>query len=133
MREWRIRFGLPANAMANGTNPLGLLDEMRDLGECRIVVDTSKVPVLAALEPRDIHLRWDVTLKTERPRADIEDVFIFVMDDMELDITEVATERPAAATKPAEAPVAKAVVVTEREAPAVQAANDSRQANGWTK
>ena len=128
LREWRIRFGLPANAMANGTNPLGLLDEMRDLGECRIVVDTSKVPVLAALEPRDIHLRWDVTLKTERPRADIEDVFIFVMDDMELDIAEVAAERPAAAAKPAEAPIAKAVVVTEREIPAVQAANDSRQA-----
>ncbi|MGO8470097.1 hypothetical protein AB9F45_37475, partial [Rhizobium leguminosarum] len=30
----RIRFSLPANSMANGTNPLGLLDELRDLGEC---------------------------------------------------------------------------------------------------
>jgi two-component system chemotaxis sensor kinase CheA len=128
LREWRIRFSLPINAMANGTNPLGLLDEMRDLGECRIVADTSKVPELSALEPRDIHIGWDVTLKTERPRADIEDVFIFVMDDMELDIAEVAAERPAAAAKPAETPIAKAVVVTEREATAIQAANDSKQA-----
>ena len=124
MREWRIRFSLPVNAMANGTNPLGLLDEMRDLGECRIVADAAKVPVLADLNPRDIHLSWDVTLKTDKPRSDIEDVFIFVMDDMELDITEIAVERPV--TVPA--PMPKAVVVTEREAPAVQAANDSKQA-----
>ncbi|MCW5709512.1 chemotaxis protein CheA [Shinella sp.] len=128
LSEWRIRFSLPVNAMANGTNPLGLLDEMRDLGECRIVADTAKVPELSALEPRDIHISWDVTLKTERPRADIEDVFIFVMDDMELEITEVAVERPAAEAKPAVTPIAKAVVVAERDAPAVQAANDSKQA-----
>ncbi|MEW9616542.1 chemotaxis protein CheA [Shinella sp. S4-D37] len=128
LREWRIRFSLPANAMANGTNPLGLLDEMRDLGDCRIVADTSKVPELSALEPRDIHISWDVTLKTERPRADIEDVFIFVMDDMELEIAEVAAERPAATASPAQAPIARAVVVTEREATAIQAANDPKQA-----
>jgi len=126
MREWRIRFSLPVNAMANGTNPLGLLDEMRDLGECRIVADAAKVPELAELDPRDIHLSWDVTLKTDKPRSDIEDVFIFVMDDMELEITEIAIEPPAATPEPA--PLPKAVVVTEREAPAVQAANDSRQA-----
>nr|WP_314086916.1 chemotaxis protein CheA [uncultured Shinella sp.] len=130
LREWRIRFSLPANAMANGTNPLGLLDEMRDLGECKIVADTTGVPDLAALKPRDIHLAWNVTLKTQKPRGDIEDVFIFVMDDMELDITEIATERPAVLPVVA-APAAampKAVVVSEREAPAVQAANDSKQA-----
>ncbi|MGB3877683.1 MAG: chemotaxis protein CheA [Shinella zoogloeoides] len=126
MREWRIRFSLPVNAMTNGTNPLGLLDEMRDLGECRIVADAAKVPELAELDPRDIHLSWDVTLKTDKPRSDIEDVFIFVMDDMELEITEIAIEAPAATPEPA--PLPKAVVVTEREAPAVQAANDSRQA-----
>ncbi|UDF30672.1 UNVERIFIED_ORG: chemotaxis protein CheA [Roseateles sp. XES5] len=124
LREWRIRFSLPANAMANGTNPLGLLDEMRDLGECRILADAAKVPELGALEPRDMHLAWDVTLRTDKPRSDIEDVFIFVMDDMALEITEIAAPAPAAAP----APMPKAVVVTEREAPAVQAANDSRQA-----
>ena len=126
LREWRIRFSLPANAMANGTNPLGLLDEMRDLGDCRIIADTTKVPELATLDPRDIHLAWYVMLKTEKPRSDIEDVFIFVMDDMALEITEVAVDPPATAL--VDMPVAKAVVVTEREAPAVQAANDSKQA-----
>src|SRR5690606_30207418 len=102
----------------------GLLDEMRDLGECRIVADATKVPALAVLDPRDIHLAWDVTLRTEKPRSDIEDVFIFVMDEMELEITEVAVEQ--AAPAPVEIPAAKPVA--EREAPAAQAATDSRQA-----
>lgn len=127
-RDWRIRFSLPANAMANGTNPLGLLDEMRDLGQCRIVADTSKVPDITTLDPRDIHIGWDVTLTTERPRADIEDVFIFVMDDMELTITDITVATPAAEPASTGVPIAKAVVVTEREAPAIQAANDSKQA-----
>jgi len=127
MREWRIRFSLPTNAMANGTNPLGLLDEMRDLGECTIVADTAKVPTLDILDPRDIHLHWLVTLKTERPRSEIEDVFIFVMDEMELDITEIAAERPVAAATaaPVEPAAPLTPVFTERE-PA-QAVNDPKQ------
>jgi two-component system chemotaxis sensor kinase CheA len=132
LREWRIRFRLPVNAMANGTNPLGLLDEMRELGECKIIADVSRVPDIAVFDPRDMYLGWDVTLRTERPRADIEDVFIFLMDDMELEMSESPVEptgeRPAQAQAPAAAPIAKAVVVTEREAPAAQAAIDSKQA-----
>jgi two-component system chemotaxis sensor kinase CheA len=128
MREWRIHFSLPTNAMANGTNPLGLLDEMRGLGECRIIADTTRIPDLATLDPRDIHLAWDVTLRTEKPLSDIEDVFIFVMDEMELEITEIAAEGPATPEGAADMAMARAVVVTEREATAVQAANDSKQA-----
>ena len=48
---WRLSFRLPADAMANGTNPLMLLDELRELGECRIVARTDKVPPLADLVP----------------------------------------------------------------------------------
>lgn len=81
---WKIRFSLPENAMANGTNPLGLLDEMRELGACTIVVDTSAIPSIEQLTPTDLHLTWNVTLTTTEPRSVIEDVFMFVMDDMQL-------------------------------------------------
>ncbi len=83
---WEIRFRLPVNAMANGTNPLGLLDELAELGDCEIVADTSTVPSLDALNPSDLHLGWTVRLTTEQPQSAIDDVFIFVMDDMEIDI-----------------------------------------------
>ena len=127
---WKIRFRLPLNAMANGTNPLGLLDELRELGECRVTVDKSAVPPLDNLNPSDIHLGWNVELKTEADRDAIEDVFIFVMDEMEISIEPIAAERkvteapapqPAAAT--AQAPVAEVPAkVAPAPVPAVAAA-----------
>jgi two-component system, chemotaxis family, sensor kinase CheA len=112
MTHWRLRFRLPKNSMANGTNPLGLLDELRELGECSIKVDTSQIPDLAELNAKDIHLGWTVELKTEKPRSDIEDVFIFVMDDMEFNLEQIASKaRPEAVAAPAEqaAPAVSAV------------------------
>ncbi|EHS51671.1 CheA signal transduction histidine kinase [Rhizobium sp. PDO1-076] len=96
--NWVIKFRLPDNAMANGTNPLGLLDELRELGECTITVDASTIPGLAEIDPTTLYLGWTITLETEQPRSAIEDVFIFVMDDMQLEITEI---KAAAATEPA--------------------------------
>ncbi|TCM16478.1 two-component system chemotaxis sensor kinase CheA [Novosphingobium sp. PhB165] len=83
---WRLFFRLPADAMANGTNPLMLLDELRELGDCRIVARTDTVPPLADLVPTECHIGWDVELRGDISRDDIDDVFIFVMDDMELTI-----------------------------------------------
>ncbi len=88
-KTWSIRFGLPRNAFANGVNPMGLLNELRDLGECEIVGSTADVPPLDELNPADCHLSWAIALTTDQPRSVIEDVFIFVMDDMELDIREL--------------------------------------------
>ncbi|EJZ18386.1 chemotaxis protein CheA [Rhizobium sp. Pop5] len=109
--SWRIRFSLPANSMANGTNPLGLLDELRDLGECTVRANTSAIPPLDELTPTELYVSWDVTLTSEQDRSAIDDVFIFVLDDMELSVEEIdgaaATAAPVAA-KPASAPVAAA-------------------------
>ncbi|MNH92006.1 Chemotaxis protein CheA [compost metagenome] len=119
---FKIRFSLPQNAMANGTNPLPLLDELRDLGTCRIVADRSGIPALDELVPTDLHVSWDVELLTDQTRSAIDDVFIFVMDDMELAVEEiaVAAQTPTVA---APAPVAAAApVATEPVASATPTA-----------
>ncbi|MDQ0457332.1 chemotaxis protein CheA [Rhizobium paknamense] len=95
-RRWTIRMRLAENTMANGTNPLGLLDELRDLGPCDMVVDTSTLPDLAALDPTGLYLAWTIRLTTDKPRSDIEDVFLFVMDDMQLEIAEETETAPSA-------------------------------------
>ncbi|MEG3175620.1 chemotaxis protein CheA [Sphingomonas sp. RB3P16] len=87
---WRIAFRLPVDAMANGTNPLILLDELRALGECRITARTDAIPPLTELVPTECHIGWDVELRGAVSRGDIEDVFIFVMDDMVLSIEPLA-------------------------------------------
>ncbi len=133
---FKIRFSLPQNAMANGTNPLPLLDELRDLGTCRIVADRSGIPALDELVPTDLHVSWDVELLTDQTRSAIDDVFIFVMDDMELAVEEiavaaqtptVAAPAPVAAAAPVAAePVASATPTAA--APAAPAPGDAKAA-----
>lgn len=129
-RGWRLFFRLPADAMANGTNPLTLLDELRELGECRIVADTTAIPALPDLVPTECHIGWDVELYGDITREDILDVFIFVMDDMELRIEpldalapeacEVAADEPASPPAVEEAPAADATEPAGRAAARVQ-------------
>jgi two-component system chemotaxis sensor kinase CheA len=106
---WRVRFSLPADALANGTRPLPLLDELRELGECAVAVTviTDNIPPLEALNPTECHLAWEVILTTEHPRSAIEDVFIFVIDDMTLEIEALA----GAEAEPESAEVAEIALV----------------------
>ncbi|MFN3627960.1 MAG: chemotaxis protein CheA, partial [Parvibaculum sp.] len=126
---WNIWFRLPANSMTNGTNPLALIAELRELGEATITADLSHVPPLESLVPAELQIAWQVTLKTGQPRSAIEDVFIFVMDDMELKIEAIACEA-AAAGQPDEA---AATVETQKNAspvsPSIEpVSGDARQA-----
>ncbi|MGX9966832.1 chemotaxis protein CheA [Roseomonas sp. F4] len=110
-QEWRVRFHLGAEALVNGANPLLMLDELRGLGSVQVTALTDAVPPLDELDPESCHLGWDVVLRTEHPRAAIEEVFIFVSDDAKIEITslaaaEVVTPAPDAV---AERPVAAAV------------------------
>ena len=103
MTTWKVRFSLPADALANGTRPLPLLDELRELGDCIVTALTDNVPVLAALNPAECHLGWEVILTTSHPRDAIEDVFIFVIDDMTLEIEALETGAPVETGAEAEA------------------------------
>ncbi|WP_264583754.1 chemotaxis protein CheA, partial [Rhodoblastus acidophilus] len=84
-------------------NPLTFLDDLRDLGPCDIQIDASATPPLDEIDPTALYLRWTVQLETEASRGEIEDVFLFVMDDMTLELDELRA--PAAPVEPAPAPV----------------------------
>ncbi len=93
---FRIRFYLPPDAVSLGTNPFLLLNELRSLGECTVVALTEAIPPLEEIDPARCYLGWSVLLTTDRSRAAIEEVFIFVLDDMTLSIdrVEVTAEEP---------------------------------------
>lgn len=120
MTTWRIIFDLPENAFRNGSNPLALLAELRELGEAEVVVDTSQIPPLDMLDPTNCHLRWTVVLTSNQPRQAIEDVFIFVMDDMSLQIEAIETAAVAEA-QPVEAVRAEAAPAAPSAPPALSA------------
>jgi two-component system chemotaxis sensor kinase CheA len=88
----------------NGTNPLLLLRELRELGPLRISLDTAAVPPLGEIDAERCYLAWDMVLTTDAPSEAIRDVFIFVEDDCDLTIERVldqAADTPVPAILPA--------------------------------
>ena len=83
---WRIRFKPPLDVFANGTDPGHLLEDVMELGECNIVAMNDDIPPLSKLDPEQFHVGWDILLTTELGKESIEDVFIFIDDDSELNI-----------------------------------------------
>jgi len=91
---YRIRFRLPGDVLERGVNPLLLLDELRGLGPCVVIALTEMVPPIEEMAPGCCSIGWDVVLTTSAPRSAIDDVFIFVIDDMDLQVERVVNETP---------------------------------------
>lgn len=83
---YRIRFIPDENLFADGTNPMGLLDELRELGECGITGQGSRIPLLTDMAPEACYLYWDIVLTTSADENEIRDIFIFVEDNCTLNI-----------------------------------------------
>lgn len=94
MATYRIRFRPHRDLFAQGTNPLLLLNELRDLGECSVTVHTENIPVLEDLDPEALYLFWDAVLTTDKGLNAIRDVFIFVEDDSDITIDTLVEEDP---------------------------------------
>jgi len=85
-RTWRIRMRLPRDVLAHGTNPILLLDELCSLGSATVTPLTDEIPLLQDLDPAACYTGWEVLLTSSEPRQAIEDVFIFVRDEMQLEM-----------------------------------------------
>ncbi len=116
-RLWRVRFHLGPDALVNGTNPLRMLDELRELGQAEVTALVDDIPPLDELDPERCHLGWEVRLRTASPRAAIDDVFIFVTDDARILVEEVPQDRTAEAVASAPLPVATSAAEAERARP----------------
>ena len=84
---WRIEIAFEPEVLRNGTNPLVLLDDLRALGPCTVEADTGAIPVLEELDPEACLITWTVTLDSTCSQDEIEDVFMFVRDEMKLVVT----------------------------------------------
>jgi len=134
LRTWQLDFRLPADSMINGTNPLGLIDELRELGECKLSVSTDALPPLDTMDPRQLYLGWNATIVTDKPRSDIEDVFIFVMDEMMMELKDVtpaaeAIDEASVAAQPAEMQAIETPAARDEQRTPVSDAKSQRQSD----
>ena len=88
---YRIRFEPDRGLFARGTNPITLVNELGELGECKVVAQMCNLPRLDEIDPESCYIFWDVILTTAQGIDAIKDVFIFVEDDCELKIEVIDT------------------------------------------
>lgn len=81
-----IQFEPNPNILNDGTNPLYLLDELSDLGDAIIKTNYRDLPPLEDLDVDKCYFKWDIILSSTEDLSTIEDVFIFVQDDSQLEI-----------------------------------------------
>ena len=118
---WHIAMMFNADVLRNGANPLALLDDLRELGPCSVAAITSSIPELQALDPQDLLLGWTVDLVSDCPSSAIEDVFMFVLDDMMLELKPLVWEEAPSWVAPAATQTPMAV----SEHPAPSASGDA--------
>ncbi len=83
---YRIRFIPGADLFRIGSNPLRILSELKELGECRVIAQLDRVPSLDELDAESCYAYFDVILTTDRSVDVIRDVFIFIEDSAEIHI-----------------------------------------------
>ncbi|GAB6038541.1 hypothetical protein JCM15519_31000 [Fundidesulfovibrio butyratiphilus] len=108
-RTYRIRFAPAQPGLFDSLAPVSLLDELRSLGEARVVLDSSNVPSLSALRPNDCHLVWDIELTTDATEDAIRDVFVFLDDQSGVRIEPLEGQSPRPILAPCPAPAVEPV------------------------
>lgn len=91
VRDWYISFAPGPDMLHDGTNPLLLLNELRQLGGLSIKAGMAEIPPLRELDPERCYVTWEMVLATAASHDAIRDVFIFVEDGCELTIESAST------------------------------------------
>lgn len=84
---WHLYLEFESHILRNGSNPLDLLEDLCKLGPCFVVPVTDGIPFLDEMEPEDCYLKWDVKLHATCDKDAIDDVFMFVSDEMKLTLS----------------------------------------------
>lgn len=92
LTTYRITLKPGPDVLRRGVNPLGVLDELRELGETRVSTDPDLVPPLNEIDPERCYLTWSVELDTTAPAERLDDVFLFVAEDSAIAIERLSPE-----------------------------------------
>ncbi|MBT8339032.1 MAG: chemotaxis protein CheA [Desulfatitalea sp.] len=88
---YRIYFAPHETVFEKGTNPLALLAELADLGLCRALLHTDRLPAAEGYDPQVCYLYWDIMLASRAELNTVQDIFIFIEDDCDLSIDIIET------------------------------------------
>ncbi|MEX1200549.1 MAG: Hpt domain-containing protein [Methylophaga sp.] len=84
---WRIDFKPLPGFFANGQDPLHYLKQLQQLGDMTVLADTSQLPVFADFDASQPCLSWQVTLKTDVDEQSLWQLFDWVKELCQVNIT----------------------------------------------
>jgi len=112
LAHWHIVFRPRRQIFFSGNDPLRILRELAALGEVKIEIDVSALPPWQSFNPEECYLAWTIDLTGRVTRESLDEVFSWVMDDCDLEIS----PSPAAAASLALTPRAIAEAVASVDA-----------------
>lgn len=89
-KSYLITFIPKSELLENGTNPFFLLDDLHSIGNAVTISYTDKIPSFENLKPDNCYVYWQLLISTQKTVNDIKDIFIFVEDNCELIIDQIA-------------------------------------------
>ena len=108
---WQIHFKPYPNMLRTGNDAVRMFRELAELGELEVEADASALPALSDLDPEESYLAWDLTLRGEASRAQVDEIFEWVEGECDLVINSLETGN----TVQPEAPVPIASAVPDAE------------------
>jgi two-component system chemotaxis sensor kinase CheA len=135
---WKIVFEPQPHLLQTGNDPARIFRELEGLGGLDVTCDAAKLPGFTDLDPESSYLKWTLELHGDIAEEQVREVFEWVEDDCELDITPLtstaaevveaaapeAMPAPAAAAEPEAAPQPE-VTATPAAQPAAKPATRS--------
>lgn len=85
-----VRYAPVSDIFGNGTNPLYQVDELCALGQALVRTCMDKVPKLEQMDPSFCYTAWEVIIATQKGQNAIDDVFIFVEGDSDLEVQQLS-------------------------------------------
>lgn len=83
---YNISFKPPENIFKSGMNPLLLIEELKEFGQCSVTANIEFIPLLDEIDIENCYLAWDAVLQTPEDISVIREIFVFVEDESELSI-----------------------------------------------
>jgi two-component system, chemotaxis family, sensor kinase CheA len=118
--ELQIQFRPGPDIYLMGHDPLRVLRELADMGEVsRVQLDGTQLPPLAEMDPERSSVGWTLRLRTEQSTAQVRDVFAFVEDGSQIEIS-AAAATPSAPAADAQNPRPEASETRSRTAAPVE-------------
>ncbi|MDT8404578.1 chemotaxis protein CheA [Sulfuriflexus sp.] len=118
---WTIRFKPHTEMLRTGNDPVRMLRALADLGDLDVRVNISDLPGFNDLNPEDAFLSWEMSLNGEVTEADILEVFEWVDDECDLEITAAATATSAENVSPESVAASLATTVKDSATATVSA------------